>query len=855
MVSVDPPRPAATQVLGLTSAQAADRLREEGPNALPAARDRNVWRILLETGREPMFVLLLAAAILYLAIGDVGEGLFLVAGALFSVGLVVVQELRSERALAALRELAQPHARVFRDGEPVRIPAREIVRGDLLLIGEGDRVPADALLCSAEVLSVDESTLTGESAPVTKRRGAAGEVFASTTQPGAEESAFLFAGTLIVRGQGLAEVARTGPRSALGLIAGALAEIGHELTPLQKTAGQLVTLLGLVAIGFCIVVAGAYVVFRDDWVGGILAGVTIAIALIPEEFPMVLAVFLALGAWRLASHRVLVRRSAIIETLGAASVLCVDKTGTLTENRMRVASLWIGGARVDVDDARPVTSQAIEALQVARLACAPHPVDPMDRAIDALSPLALSKQTPERTWPLTTGRLAIVQLWVGDGEGWQAAAKGAPEAIFRLCRLPEAHVEDLHAALAAFAEGGLRVLGVAAATAPVGFTGKPESLTFSFVGLVGFLDPLRADAAAALQEARRAGIKVVMITGDHPATAAAIARLAGIDTSAGVLTGAETADLPLPTLRERLRHARVFARVAPHQKLLLVEALRENGEVVAMTGDGVNDAPALEAAHVGIAMGQRGTDVAREAADLVLTDDSFASIVGGIRLGRRIFSNLRNALTYITAIHIPIAGLALAPILLGQPPLLFPMHVMLLELAIDPTCALVFEAERSEARAMRRPPRPRDQPLFGTTQLRVAFAQGAMLLVGVLGLYTWALGAYREDEARAGAFIALVLGNLALALADSFTSGGLFSRRRFIYWAIVLAVAAILMVIFLVPGVAATFAVAAPDATLLAISLLVAAASGLWAATLRLLEGGQASAARQARAGWSGDQP
>ncbi|MGD9980557.1 MAG: cation-translocating P-type ATPase [Hyphomonadaceae bacterium] len=817
----------------MSGERAAELLRTEGPNALPAPRGRDLGKILLETGREPMFALLLGAAILYLAIGDVGEGLFLVTGALVAVGLVVAQEVRSERALAALRDLAQPHARVIRDGEPKRIPARELVPGDLMLVGEGERIGADALLVSADVLSVDESTLTGESAPIAKRCCLAGETFAPSTEPGAEESPFLFAGSLIVRGQGAARVARTGPRSALGRIGASLAEIKQEPTPLQKSAGRLVGLLGIVAIAFCVIVAGAYGVVRDDWVGGILAGITVAIALIPEEFPMVLAVFMALGAWRLATHRVLVRRSAVIETLGAASVLCVDKTGTLTENRMQVARLWLGGQAQDVGEGGASNSEVLKALRIARLASAAHPVDPMDRAIDTLVPLPLTARGPQKAWPMRSGRLAIVQMWVSQEGGVEVAAKGAPEAIFDLCRLPDEKVEALHAAITAFAEDGLRVLGIASADAPKQSVGEPEDLAFSFVGLIGFLDPLRANASAALKEAQRAGIKVVMITGDHPATAAAIARAAGIDTRAGVLTGSDIAQLPLPTLRERLREVRVFARIAPQQKLLLVEALRANGEVVAMTGDGVNDAPALEAAHVGIAMGRRGTDVAREAADLVLLDDSFASIVGGIRLGRRIFNNLRNALTYITAIHIPIAGLALAPILLGQPPLLFPMHVMVMELAIDPTCALVFEAERSEAKAMQRPPRRKDEALFGTTQITTALLQGGLLLLAVLALYTWALGAYPEAQARAGAFIALVVGNLTLALADAMASGGVLARRRGVYWAIVGGVVLILSLIFAVPAFAQAFAVALPDARLIALSVATPLLIGIGAALLR----------------------
>jgi Ca2+-transporting ATPase len=819
----------APALAGLSTAEAARRLAAFGPNELPRAGGGSLRRILVETFREPMFLLLVAAATLYLVLGDLGEGLFLVAGAFAAIGLVILQEARSARALAALRDLAQPQARVLRDGVDRLVPARELVIGDLLLVGEGERLPADGLLVAGEVLSLDESALTGESAPVLKPPAAPGQAFPPDAQPGAESSALLFAGSMVVRGQGVAEVARTGPRSALGRIGGALAGAVEEPTPLQKTAGRLVGVLSLVALGFCALVAAAYGLLRHDWIGGALAGITVAVSLIPEEFPMVLAVFLALGAWRLATHQVLVRRSAVIEALGGATVLCVDKTGTLTENRMQVARLWTADGDIEVTAAPDGAAAGL--LTLAALASAVRPVDPMDRAIRAL-PLSADPalgEAPERAWPLRPELMAVVQAWRGEGGRRIAAAKGAPEAIFRLCRLPPAEVERLHAVVEAYAARGLRVLGVASAEAVGPFPDPPEAAAFRFAGLVGFLDPLRPAVPQAIAEARAAGVAVVMITGDHPATALAIARAAGIDTDAGVLLGEELAALPFPTLCQRLRHVRVFARVAPDQKLLIVEALKTDGEVVAMTGDGVNDAPALEAAHIGIAMGRRGSDVAREAADLVLLDDSFPSIVGGVRLGRRIFANLRRALTYVTAIHVPIAGLALAPILAGLPPLLFPMHVVLLELAIDPLCALVFEGEPSEAAAMRRPPRPRDELLFGPRQLALALAQGAGVLAGVFGLYAWALDGWPEAQARGAAFLALAAGNLVMALGDAMSAEGrLFAPHRRVFWAIAAAVAGALALILTVPALAAVFQVARPPAPLLAAALAVAVVSGGW---------------------------
>lgn len=831
--------------MGLTEAEAAARLAAFGPNELPEVGKRNLLRIARETLREPMFLLLLGAAALYLALGDLAEGLFLSASALAAIGLVIYQETRSEKALSALRQLARPYARVIRDGVPRRIPARDLVPGDACLVGEGERVPADGLAVEGEMVSVDESLLTGESAPVSKSLAREDEDFEPQTTPGAESGPFLFAGTLVVRGQTVMSARRTGVDSALGRIGSALARIVEEPTPLQKSTARLVWFLGLLALGFSLLLASVYGMLRDDWIGGALAGITVAIALIPEEFPMVLAVFLALGARRLAGQRVLARRGAAIEALGGTTTLCVDKTGTLTENRMTVARLFAAGGECDTLGGCTLDQASGQLLQIADLASAVRPIDPMDRAIRSFSRLADPERqrlgaAPERCWPLRPTLMAIVQSWQGPDGARITAAKGAPEAIYGLCRLPPAEVESLQAIVHSFAARGLRVLGVASARTDGPFPDEPLSVPFAFAGLVGFLDPVRPDVRGALNETRCAGIKVMMITGDHPATALAIAGACGIETSAGALLGPELAQMTVAELSARLGDVRIFARVLPEQKLLIVEALKANAEVVAMTGDGVNDAPALEAAHIGIAMGTRGTDVAREAADLILLDDGFGSIVAGIRLGRRIFANLRQALTYITAIHIPIAGLALAPVLLGLPPLLLPMHVVLLEFAVDPICALVFEGEPSEDDAMRQPPRRRDDALFGRRHILFALLQGGGILAGVAGLYLWALAAYPEPAARGAAFAALVLANLSLALANATGKGRLFAPHRRAFWAIAVAVLAVLAAITWIPSLGALFRIAPPDVPLFALTIAVAAVCGLWPATLKHLRSARA---------------
>ena len=809
---------------GLTAAEAKLRLEQAGPNVIRTEQIRTIYHIVGETLREPTFILLLAAAGLYLVLGDLGEGLFVSAGAIVSLSLVILQEMRSEQALQALQALAEPQARVIRDGREQRVPSRELVPGDVMLIAAGERVAADGRITSTGVITVDESLLSGESVPVPK--SAMLSINSDATD------ALVFAGTLVVAGEGTVRISATGMSTKLGKVGLSLQSIQSEPTPLQRSSAQLVTRLGIFGILICLAVVAAYGTLRHDWVAGLLSGITLAIAMVPEEFPMVLAIFMALGAWRLAQNNVLVRRSAAVETLGAITFLCVDKTGTLTENRMTVAAIWTGGKTYLPDD-RSSNPDVAHVLAMAALSSAAYPVDPMDIAIHSLAPNvhrdhAIDDRTPYKTRPLHHDLLAVINVWE-SGDEFVFAAKGAPEAIFRICR-PEPHLRhQMIDVVAEMAARGLRVLGVAwhkqREPAPTDLTDAP----FRFAGLIGFRDPLREGVKEAVATAHDAGISVAMITGDYPATALAIAKQAGIPTVPGVLTGPEIARMDATLLGEHCRTVRVFARVMPEQKLSLVETLKANGMIVAMTGDGINDAPALKAAQVGLAMGKRGTDVAREAADIVLLDDSFPSIVGGIRLGRRIFTNLRKALIFITATHIPVAGLALLPLLFSLPPLLFPVHVVLLELAIDPVCSLVFEAEASTPEIMRQPPR-KASSLFGRRELLLSLAQGTVILLAAFSLYYGLLQwGYETTEARAAAFLATVLGNLTLAFADSAEVGtSFFDSRRSIFWGIFGATAIVLAVLLYVPQAGALFQITAPPLAVLAAAIFTGFAAGSW---------------------------
>lgn len=766
-------------ITGLTEEEAANRLKDEGYNELPSARKRSVFAIVFDVAREPMFLLLVACGTIYLLLGDVKEAIILLGFVFVVMGITFYQERKTERALEALRDLSSPRAHVIRDGESKRIAGREVVRDDIIILSEGDRVPADAVLLSCVNLSVDESLLTGESVPVSKSHSIIPIVMGL---PGGDNTPFLYSGTMIVRGQGVARVLATGIGTEIGKIGGALRAVETEGTLLQRETGRLVRNLAIVGLSLCSVVVVVYGITRGSWLNGLLAGTTMAMATLPEELPVVLTVFLALGAWRISQKRVLTRRVPAVETLGSATVLCVDKTGTLTQNRMTVAKLFTGGEFYQVDyENKYLPEKFHEVVEFSMLASQKDPFDPMEKAIKRLGDYYLAHTGHvHQDWnlvheyPLSEKLLALSRTWRSpDIQTYIIAAKGAPEAIADLCHFDEIQIRDLSRQVSAMAADGLRVLGVAkAGFKETELPGEQHDFQFEFLGLVGLADPVRPAVPAAIKECYSAGIRVVMITGDYPGTARNIAGLAGLAPADEVITGPELDIMDDLELQRRLKTVNVFARAVPEQKLRLVNALKANGEIVAMTGDGVNDAPALKSAHIGIAMGGRGTDVARESSDLVLLDDDFFSIVQAVKLGRKVFDNLKKAIAYIVAIHVPIAGMSLIPVLLKWPLVLLPVHVVFLELIIDPACSIVFEAEPEEDDAMKRPPRNPKEPLFGWRTAGFSLLQGIIVLLIVLAVF--AITLYRgqgELEARALTFTTLVLANLGLIFTNLSWSG------------------------------------------------------------------------------------
>lgn len=823
---------------GLSENEAARQLQRDGPNELPVSRPRGVWRLAREVASEPMFLLLVACGAIYMVLGDSQEALMLLGFVFVVMGISFFQQRRSERALDALRDLSSPQALVLRESRARRIAARELVVGDMVLLAEGERVPADMDLVEAANLAIDESLLTGESMPVAKEAPLSRQV---------NDTARAFSGTLVTRGVGRGRVIATGERSALGRIGQSLAGIAVESTPIQQETRRVVQQVAAVGLALAGALAVAYGITRGDWLHGVLAGLTFAMAILPEELPVVLTLFLGLGAWRLAREKVLARSIPAIERLGATTVLCVDKTGTLTANRMTVRRLWSGEA---VYDRLSTAGQALQeelhgVLEYAVLASHRRAFDPMESAIAATGQQLLAgtehlhaEWTLIDDYPLSPEMLAMSRVWQSpDQRDRLIAAKGAPEAIVDLCHM-DAHQAALVAAqVRSMARDGLRVLGVAQATFGVGSLPELQhDFEFRFLGLVGLEDPVRPDVPQAIAECREAGIRVVMMTGDHSATAVSVARQAGLNADAPAITGVELAALSDEELQARLAEAHIFSRVQPDQKLRLVRAFGARGDVVAMTGDGVNDAPALKAADIGVAMGARGTEVAREAAALVLMNDDFASLVTAVRYGRRVFANLRKAIVFVVAAHVPIVGLSVVPVLLGWPMLLMPVHILFLQLIIDPACSVVFESLPLESDAMKTPPRRADQHLFDKVVLIRGLWQGSGLLVLLVAVYAGGRllappDIDRDDMARTLTFVVLVLSNLALIHANRSWGRGSWrdnreSNKQF-GW-IAAATIVLLGVVLAVPAFSRLFSFVQPPALLLAGALGVSSLSLLW---------------------------
>lgn len=779
---------------GLSSAEAAARLDRDGPNILVPQSRVSRARRLLGPLSDPMVVLLLIAAPTYLVIGDTTDAIvaFVALGPIAAVGWLL--ESRAERTLEHLRRLSAATALVTRDGVERSVPVDEVVVGDLIRVREGDVVPADSSLAASTQLLVDESSLTGESLPVAK-----------DLETGDAARTTLWAGTTVSTGSAQAVVTAIGSATRYGSIGRLLASARVPRTPLQQALSRLIRALSFVALLFCTAVIAAELLHGDGWGDAVIAGVSLAIAAIPEEFSMVYTLYLALGAWRLTQQRALVRRLPSVETLGSTTVICTDKTGTLTEGRMSVVAIWTPDEG-QLDDQEALGERGIKLVEAAVRACEPVPFDPLDLAIiefarrHALDIEQLHRGEFAADWPFDAHDRYLTHTWVDgpDGKTRMVAAKGSIEGVLKHSGAAQSICAAAEAANQHFTQSEMRVIAVAAGTAPLSATTRrDDEASLQFTGLIAFRDPLRDGVTQALQQCRVAGIRVVMITGDHPTTAHAVATGLDLPHEANgvdlIVTGADLDNADAERLDELVATANVFARTRPEQKHLLVEALRRQGEVVAMTGDGINDAPALREADIGVAMGTRGTAVARESAAIVLLDDNFTTIVAAVRDGRRIFDNLTRAFAYLIAFHPPLLFSALIIPLLDRPLLLLPIHLVVLELLLHPIVSLVFQADPASSDVMSRPPR-RVGNALSLRALAPAYAVGTVLAAVVIVIYLVALANWPDDRARALAFSTLLASQPVLLLSMRSPERPLWSSGQPRTRAAVLGVAVLLVV-------------------------------------------------------------
>lgn len=760
---------------GLTLEEVTNLQKQYGYNEFVKTEKPNAVKKFLGVFKEPMFILLFGTALLYFLLGEIREACIMMFFVIFVASITFIQEWRTEKTLHALKELTSQEVKVLRAGKEMKIKSSELVPGDIVYLSEGERIPADCEVLKVSNFSVDESVLTGEAEPVFKVTKSSLE-----NKESAEEkkdywkSDMVYAGTLSIFGKSIVKVVSIGFNTEYGKIGKAVREAKDELTPLQKKVQSLVKNLAVVGLVLCILVIGLTYLYNHNLIQSILSGLTLAMGIIPEEFPVVLTVFLSLGAFRLAKKNTIMRKVSAVETLGSTTILAVDKTGTITKNEMTVKNVFYRSFYT----ADEFNDEHLSKLMV--LSCEKDPYDPMEKAILKLASRNINMNNKELNMKVAhkiafdakTKRMANI---FKREEGYYVAAKGSPETILPLCNLKDEEKDGILKVIDDMASKGLRVISLADLNTEK-VQENMEDYNLNFRGLIGLQDPPKEGVKEAVKLCKKAGIRVVMITGDYNKTAMAIGNEIGLRFKSCAITGEEIDNMSEEELREVVKHCDIFSRVIPEHKMRIVKALKANGEIVAMTGDGVNDAPALKNADIGIAMGKRGTDVAKEAAHMILMDDDFTTIVNSVRDGRRIFDNIRKAMVYIMVIHIPIMTLALFSPVFNLPQILLPVHIVLLELIIDPTCSIVFEGEEAEPYIMEQPPRNPKEPLLTKNMTIKVILQGtSMFLASFIPFHFMVDNGIAVEVARSFALMTLVTSNVILVLVNRSNTQYLYS--------------------------------------------------------------------------------
>jgi Ca2+-transporting ATPase len=810
---------------GLTETEAQSSRKAFGRNELGAKANSPIWSILLEIIKEPLFIILVATSIIYFLLGEVSEGTIM----LVAIGLVaaisIFQENKSRTAIEALKKLSTPQVKVYRSGKNVTVPIEEIVVGDFILVEDGNVVPADAKILEAHDFSVNESILTGESLSISK------DEFS--------DSPIIYKGTTVDSGNCVAVVTAVGIQSSLGKIGESLQEIEQTRTPLQTQIRNFVrSMVAFGGIAFLMVWLINYLDSRDIF-SSLLQGLTLAMSVLPEEIPVAFSTFMALGAYRLYKSNVITRSPYTVETLGAATVICTDKTGTLTENRMELRATYDfkSDTSIDFTKEKPVFNETIE---YALWASEVLPFDPMEKSIHSFyelhAPVDQRKSYKMvHEYPLGGKPPIMTHVFEKPNGEKIVAVKGSVEGVMNQCDLSEADSAKILFEVAKFTEMGFRVLAVGKAAPEIDTFPKSQyEFDFEFIGLLAFYDPPKKNIQNVLYNFYQAGIEVKMITGDYSTTAMAIAQQVGLRSSDLVLKGEEVMSMEFSDLQQRVKNTQVFARMFPEAKLRVVQALKKNGEIVAMTGDGVNDGPALKAAHIGIAMGKRGSEVAKSAAALVLVDDDLGHMTEAVALGRRIYENLKKAIQYIISIHIPIILIVLLPLVLSWEYVLIftPIHVIFLELIMGPTCSIVFENEPIEPNSMKNPPRKMSQTFFSWRELSLSVLQGLMITLSTLGLGYYLMVSGESIEAvRTIVFTTLVMSNVFLTLVNRSFYYSVFKTFRYPNKLIplILGISVLLMVLILtVPAIQGIFQFESVSVELIGMALMVSLIGVFW---------------------------
>ena len=748
---------APIKLQGLSDADVSRSREQFGNNSFNIKEDHIFRQILKEVVSEPMFILLLTACIIYFFVGEYVDGIIMLAAIFIVAGISLYQGYKSESAIHTLKRLSAPKSRVLRNGLSIQIPTEDIVVHDVLLLEEGEIIAADGSILSSNDLSINESVLTGESFPVNKNAGDT-----------------VYKGTLITSGSATIKVTSVGNRTMFGKIGLSLKEIVIVKTPLQVQIRSFVKMMVWIGGAAFLIVVGYNFYRSNDFIGSLLQGLTLAMSILPEEIPVAFATFHALGAFRLLRNNIIVKQPQYVETLGSATVICTDKTGTLTQNKMTIEYLYdaVSKRSLHLDNSSPLPLLLIE---YGMWSSETNPFDPMEKAIHALYERTTKDDKrlqfhQVHEYPIGGKPPMMTHIFTGENGERIIAVKGAPEAILQHCNLPVSEIDQFEQQSLSYAKQGCRVLGVGKGIwNEEHYPLSQEEFVFEFLGLIAFHDPPKENMSGTIKTFYNAGIDVKIITGDYAETAVAIANQVGLQNNGEVLLGKDVLHLGTEALQQKVKTTNIFARMFPEAKLKIIDALKENGEVVAMTGDGVNDAPALKAAHIGIAMGKRGSEVAKNAASLIITDDDLGHMTDAVALGRKIYDNLKKAIQYIVSIHIPIILIVTLPLLFSWKftGIFSPVHVIFLELIMGPTCSIIYENEPMEPGTMLRPPRRLSSTFLSGNKLRLSIAQGLMITAGCVGTgYYFMQQGQTETFVRTSIFITLLFSNIFLTLIN-----------------------------------------------------------------------------------------